>query len=341
VLPEPTQRWGVKKAGPHDGVTLFDTVSAAVQAFVASPGEFSGEILILDSDSYAETLTGAQAITLGKGRQLSIVAAGAQVSPTGVLLPGPITPRDLRPHVLGDIEVKSADGGGLLLHGLLIEGKISVLAGDLERLALIHSTAVPASGGIVTGANERLTVRLERAICGPVSLDASAPTFKALDSIVDGALDGAGADLDIEGTTIFGTTDGKSIYGSDSIFLGLMTIARLQSGCLRFSFVPFGSTAPRRYRCQPYLALEGIKDAAVQASILANMVPTFTSVNYGDSGYGQLSLRCPVEIQTGAEDTGEMGAFWFLKNPLREANLRACLDEYLRFGLDAGLIETT
>ncbi|HMR67355.1 MAG TPA: hypothetical protein PKE64_25360, partial [Anaerolineae bacterium] len=57
--------------------------------------------------------------------------------------------------------------------------------------------------------------------------------------------------------------------------------------------------------------------------------------------YGQLSLTCPLEIKTGAEDGLEMGAFSFLKQPQREANLRANLDEYLRFGLEAGIFYAT
>jgi hypothetical protein len=36
-----------------------------------------------------------------------------------------------------------------------------------------------------------------------------------------------------------------------------------------------------------------------------------------------------------------MGAWSFLKHAQREANLRASLDEYLRFGLEAGLLFVT
>ena len=64
--------------------------------------------------------------------------------------------------------------------------------------------------------------------------------------------------------------------------------------------------------------------------------PLFVSRDYGDPGYGQLERRCAVQIRTGAESGAEMGAFEFLKQPQREANLRDALDEYLRFGLEAG-----
>jgi hypothetical protein len=36
-----------------------------------------------------------------------------------------------------------------------------------------------------------------------------------------------------------------------------------------------------------------------------------------------------------------MGAFHFLQQPQRKANLLSALDEYLRFGLEAGTVEQT
>jgi hypothetical protein len=44
-----------------------------------------------------------------------------------------------------------------------------------------------------------------------------------------------------------------------------------------------------------------------------------------------------LEITTGAEDGGEMGAFHLLQQAQRIANLRTALDEYLRVGLEAGV----
>ena len=73
----------------------------------------------------------------------------------------------------------------------------------------------------------------------------------------------------------------------------------------------------------------------------ARVIPVFTSIHYGDPGYAQLHLRCPVEIRTGAEDGSEMGVFCHLKQPQRETNLRIRLEEYLPFGLDAGVIYVT
>jgi hypothetical protein len=71
------------------------------------------------------------------------------------------------------------------------------------------------------------------------------------------------------------------------------------------------------------------------------MVPAFTSTTWPQPSYAQLARSCPLEIRTGAENGSEMGAFGFLRQPQRETNLRSSLDEYLRIGLEAGLIFVT
>jgi hypothetical protein len=128
---------------------------------------------------------------------------------------------------------------------------------------------------------------------------------------------------------------------------------RRQAGCARFSYVPEGSyQTPRRYRCQPDLALaqrakelllasEDDLPPAERAPVQARLRPSFTSVHYGHPAYAQLGLTCAEEIRTGAGDGSEMGAFSSLKQPQREANLRIRLEEYLPFSLEAGLIYVT
>jgi hypothetical protein len=46
-------------------------------------------------------------------------------------------------------------------------------------------------------------------------------------------------------------------------------------------------------------------------------------------------------VRRGADDEAEMGVFRHLHQPQREAYLRARLDDYLRFGLEAGLLFAT
>jgi hypothetical protein len=75
--------------------------------------------------------------------------------------------------------------------------------------------------------------------------------------------------------------------------------------------------------------------------LILRLAPMFHSLRYGDPAYAQLSRRCAAEICQGGEDQAEMGAFHDLYQPQRERNLRVRLDEYLRFGLEAGVFYET
>lgn len=152
----------------------------------------------------------------------------------------------------------------------------------------------------------------------------------------------AGPDATFLRTTFFGAVSVREMtLVSEAIFNQPARAERRQAGCVRFSSIAIGSRTPRRYRCQPDLALDGVTDPAERALIVARMRPVFTSVHYGDPAYAQLGLNCASEIRTGAEDGAEMGAFHDLMQPQREANLRIRLDEYLPFGLVPGLIYVT
>ena len=158
-------------------------------------------------------------------------------------------------------------------------------------------------------------------------------------------------------TTVFGASYAQSFeLASEVIWTGSAIAQRRQTGCVRFSYVPPGSRTPRRYRCQPELENETQLELAekergspltlvqrrrLRDRVQKQMVPTFSDRRYGQPAYGQLSLTCPVQIRTGAADGSEMGAFSFLKQPQREANLRNVLNDYLRFGLEAGLFFVT
>ena len=83
-----------------------------------------------------------------------------------------------------------------------------------------------------------------------------------------------------------------------------------------------------------------IKDLKLDADInreRARLTPMFTSRQYPNSAYYQLTRNTAAELRGGASDGAEMGAYCFLKQPQREANIRTVLNEYLRAGLDAGV----
>jgi hypothetical protein len=101
---------------------------------------------------------------------------------------------------------------------------------------------------------------------------------------------------------------------------------RLQQGCTRFSYLTPGSRVPHPYKCQP-----------ASLAVADRVRPVFTSLQYGDPGYGQLSGHCAAAITAGADDDAEMGVFHNLYQSRKVSNLRIRLDEYLRFGLEAGI----
>src|SRR5262249_2048210 len=70
----------------------------------------------------------------------------------------------------------------------------------------------------------------------------------------------------------------------------------------------------------------------------ARVQPQFTATRYGRPAYCQLALRGASELLTGSDDGSEMGAFHHLFAPQRETNVTVRLDEYLRFGLEAGIL---
>jgi hypothetical protein len=355
------KRWQVAvskdvKPGPR----VFPTFAAAVQAWNQQPAGVDGVIAVLDSRTYAEDLGDGQGIVIPEGSRLLIVAADwPAVRQADPPTSQDLAPTGVRPHLRGNLSAvgtapaASPNPGVFYIDGLLLEGALTIGAGNLGTLGLSHATIASPGGLTVTsgagGANDGLAVSLYRTICGPIALGMGIPSLSTVDSIVAGGPDGSataaaitapGATASIGTTTVLGTTVGLIVGASDSLLTGTVTATRRQSGCLRFSFVPVGSQTAQRYRCQPDLALEGVPVAA-QAAVVTRLTPQFTSAAFGQPDYAQLGPGCPVEIAAGADDGAEMGAFCFLLQPQRRANLLTALDEYLRFGLEAGMIEVT
>jgi hypothetical protein len=250
--------------------------------------------------------------------------------------------------LLGDVSVVGASdqsgAGELILDGLLIEGVLTVMEGNLGAVSVRHCTLVPGVARVVVSAsatdpekqNAILNVTFEHSICGPVTLPGTVSHLRISDSIVSSgkdsdehlaAITATGAEAGLDRTTCFGTVAVRSVEASNSIFSGVLEAAQGQTGCVRFSYLPLESKAPRRYCCRPEDATEAVP-----------MRPQFSSRRYGDPGYAQLGRRCAVEIRQGADDEAELGAFHDLFQPQRETNLYVRLDEYLRFGLEAGIV---
>lgn len=282
----------------------------------------------------AETLT----TSVAAGRRIEVRAADAH-----------------RPHVaLSETwQLTGAEAAEVTLNGLLISGAELRVSGDLRRVRLRHCTLVPGltlsgDGMLQSPSTPSLViespdtvVEIENCIIGGIRA-VEGTEVRIAESIVDAtaatevayaALDGqaAGGPLHIERSTIIGKVHTVLMeLASNTIFLAQLTgddawpapvhADKQQQGCVRFSIIPEGSQTPRRFRCQPDLAVQQTTSPFQQARLRTRITPAFTARQYGEPGYGQLSLTCPEEIRTGAEDGSEMGALSHLRQPQREAN---------------------
>jgi hypothetical protein len=298
-----------------------------------------GVVEITDNGRYAEALT----INASSDQAVHLRAAN-EFRPT-VLLSAPL-------------EISSAVRGTVVLSGLVIAGGpilVSAAAGNkLSRLKIVNCTLVPTAGPSLIVDLPDVEIEIERSIVGGLRV-AEGSSLRVSDSIVDGLAeqaiatcaptgDGktpAGA-FTVSNSTIIGKVHVMELSATNSIFFAdlaendawlkpdmpgaALRAAKKQAGCVRFSYVPLASIVPRRHHCVPSSKADSFR-----------MRPQFTSLKYGDPGYGQLSLASPLEICKGADDESEIGAFHMVYQPQREANLRIRLQEYLRLGLEAGI----
>lgn len=330
---------------PPAGTTLVrvpDDQPTLAAALAALGGH--GMVEITDSGRYHETLT----VDVIADGSVEIRAANGR-----------------RPVLdLGGLTIAGAENSACTLNGLLLTGSPLVVpdagANALASLSLRHCTLVPGIALHPDGdptqptapslelAIAGLATRIERCIVGAIRSHERS-SLSALDSLIDAtARDGVafaaadgnapGAALSLTGCTVTGKVHMAEVgLISDSILFAALAAgdgwtapvraARKQVGCVRFSWLPFESIVPARYRCQP--------DSAVAARRIA---PHFTSNRYGTPPYGRLASSTPDEILRGADDESEMGVFHRLYGAQRETNLRIRLTEYLRVGLRAGLI---
>jgi hypothetical protein len=324
-------------AGGRADVRVAQNDPAAIgdlPAALAALGPGESVVEIADSGRYA----GPPAIAAANRRITLRARSGAR--PTLVLS--------------GDLNVDGGPQDAVTLDGLLIVGgAVTVGTGLLGRLELRHCTLVPAAAAALTVAAAGTDVEVDHCILGAIRahmdsrvrltatiLDATDETLVAY---ADPADTGFGAPLRADGATVLGRVKADVLEEvSNSILLagvpaadaatwpGPVLARRRQEGCVRFSYVPPGSQTPRRYRCQP-----------IDDTNAPRVRPILVSPRHGTPGYAQLSDRTAAEIRTGADDDSELGAFHDLQLPRREAHLRARLDEYLRFGLEAGVLHAT
>jgi hypothetical protein len=328
-----------------------ETQAIAIQAAA------SEHIELRAADGFRPTLVLDRDLAIAGGEEAEVTLNGLLIIGKPLVLPASNQLRCLRLQhctliagwsILSSGEAQIAD-----LPSLLVNSPNTEI--EIDRCIIL--------GGLRVVDSDSVKVRIKNSIVDALAegaLSASAP-----DQVAYAAIDGdaAGAALTVENSTIVGKVHTKLLeLASNTIFFSRLTqtdlwkapvwAERRQQGCVRFSYVPLNSLVPRLYRCQPDLALTELATAsgkdswldlplAEQQVVQARLLPQFTSLDYGNPAYGQLSQRSAIEIREGADDEAEMGAFHDLYQPQRETNLRLRLDEYLRFGLEAGIFYAT
>jgi hypothetical protein len=356
---------------PPQGPPIYPSIKAAIAAWRDEHPD-DAVIEILDSGAYVEQLE----IRLDVNQRLELRAAN-RCRPVIRLLDF-YTNRPDALQIIGAEALEECEKPPrIVLDGLLITGRSVNVSGRIGKLSIRHCTLVP--GWSLDHACEPenqedpslelndtgAQVVVERSILGSIRVGESEVKADPIAiSLSDSILDATARDLDAIDTvtgivahtrltfkrcTVFGRVNAHAIdLAENSIFDGRVFVARRQIGCMRFCYVPGGSRTPRRYNCQPDLAIAAAR-AEAEAALLAEgaaaaaiaqarresaeraqlrVQPQFSSVRYGTPAYAQLAPGCPEEIRRGADDESEMGAFHDLFEPQREAMLRARLAEY-------------
>lgn len=355
------------------------TLAAKPTALAQARDQLQAAIRAADGDpayAQAQVLSASGRLILLPGAPVAAVVSTAGDDPTGAelrladgsqravgaMISGPLAPFPLLTCAAPALAVAMNEVGPYVAALASTPASIAQARDALQAALRAAHTSPAFVNAVVASASDRLVV-LPGAEDTAVRLWASDDDQETLaqlglhqDLPVLGGDDAGvqpGPKTTIERSTLFGSAVVRELeLASETIFTGPVQAQRRQAGCTRFSYAPEGSRVPRRYRCQPDLALASLAQqagkssagelaTAQRAAVLARLTPIFSSTRYGEPAYGQLSRDCAEEIRAGAEDGSEMGVFSHLQQPQRHANLQAALEDYLRFGLDAGVFYVT
>lgn len=260
-------------------------------------------------------------------------------------------------------------GRGIEIQGPPDGGDAGMPADDLCELVIRHCTLVPGwalhcdcdpkrpGEPSITLDATRAALRIAHSILGAIAVISpprrgAPPSLELCDSILDatdlervalGSPDEAVAYVEASFTrcTVIGEVQAHSIaLAEDTVFASPLRVLRRQHGCVRFCYLPDGSRTPRRFHCQPDLALIAVAavDTTKRAHERLRVVPQFRSLRYTAPNYLRLADSCCDEIRSGASDRSAMGVYHDLYEPQREANLAARLEEYIPAGTDVGIL---
>ncbi len=329
-----------------------------------------GVIEIEDSAVYVEQV----AIELAEGQALELRAASGCAPVIRML--------DWQTEQPDHLNVTGAAGSCFVLDGILATGRGMRVAGELGRLVIRHSTLVPgwslqpncephrpAEPSLeLDEVDTRVTI--EHSIVGSIQVwhdevlrDPEPITIS--DSVVDAtsvereAIGGPGrqfahAVLHIRRSTIIGAIQAHALLEAEnSIFDGVVRVARRQQGCVRFCWLTPGSRTPRTYNCQPNLVRAAVDEQhargeltdeqrglAVERETL-RVAPELVARRYGRPAYCRLAPTTADEVRRGADDEAEMGVFHDTFEPQRLATAQSRLAQFTPAAADAAVIIVT
>ncbi len=348
----------------RDAPTLENAV-ANWNTLVASQPASTGIIVLPGFEQFAIDLTGAAAIQLPAGANLTLVSG--QPVPSGG--PFDVLWNHSCATLTGEIEVAAsaapvlsegtgAAAGQLLLNGLWLAGWLSISGGSatvqivdstlVPGLSLTHSgdPVSPGDPSILVTATE-VSLNLLRSITGSIAADSGGST-RICSSILDATspccvayaasdLASAGADLHVEDSTLIGKVHTRTmLLASNTLFHARrprrdpwpasIWTSRRQTGCVRFCWLPADSITPRRYQCLP-------PDSANQAAL----APRFVSLRFGQPGYALFSGDVPLALWTGADNGSQIGVYYQIQETEAVRNVQLRAPEYLPVTLESGI----
>lgn len=304
-------------------------------------------ILIKDSETYDESIS----VLIPKNCQFLYIRAD----------PGQ------RPTILTDSQItmkSKSKNSHVEFDGLLIARKGNVTSSDplvkinptskIGEIILRYCTLVPTylmnNGGqkskvfpsvTVGSGNNLLKMTVTHSITGPITSSNTRSSFTIQDSILDGSKDSPSLIshiANLKNTTIFGPVTVDRVDATNTLFDEPIVATRTQEGCVRFCYLPEGSKTPMPYRCPPNY-LNSSKD--ISNDMKLKVKPRFTSKMFGHFSYAQLHTSTAKQISEGGDNESELGVYNSLYQPQRLHNFMDGLDEYVRFGTQAGVFFIT
>ena len=321
--------------------------SLTVTTQTAAAGTPDTEVWVVAAERTRPSIVAASSLKLALAPRTTVVLDGLLVSGGPLVL-----------DEVGDAETRTV----ILRNCTLVPGHTRTPAGQpaqparasllvldpfarvvIERCVLGPVVAVEGSRVELTDSAVDASAREAVAITGRPRVPGGLRTVAGVADMAVGDGTTAAGEIDLHECTVIGGIRCVQLDASNSVLLATrppgdprkaaVHATRRQVGCVRYSFLPEGSRTGKKYRCVPRLD----DPPAVRTA----STPRFTSLRYGDPAYLQLATTTADAVRTGADDESEMGVTHLLFTPQRESNLLLRLDEYLRFGLEAGFFYAT